>query len=161
MPGTENEIGVRISILDRLIDYEPGMSREMDPSRPKRLRSLRDAVRRDIEFLLNTRQVELALDPELKELNKSVAAYGLPDFTSLNPHRIEDQKEIRRHIEDALSFFEPRLDDVVVSFHSPHSSDRLMHFRITARLKVDPEPEPVTFDTIVQTGSGEFVVREE
>lgn len=160
MPTTDDETGVRISILDRLIDYDPGLSREADPSRPKSLRQLRDAVRRDLEWLLNTRQVELALDPDLEELNKSVAAFGLPDFAHLNAHKPDDQKEIRRQIEDALSFFEPRLDGVVVNFQPPQSNDRLMHFRITARLKVDPEPEPITFDTVVQSGNGQFVVSE-
>jgi type VI secretion system protein ImpF len=161
MPRAEDETGVRISILDRLIDYEPGLSREADPSRPKSLRLLRDSVRRDLEWLLNTRQAELALDPDLKELNESVAAFGLPDFSHLNAHKAEDQKEIRRQLEDTIRFFEPRLEGVVVNFQPAQSTDRLMHFRISARLRVDPEPEPITFDTVVQHGNGQFLVREE
>jgi type VI secretion system protein ImpF len=161
MPRVEDETGVTISIFDRLLDYEPGLSREADRSRPKSLRQLRDAVRRDLEWLLNTRRVDLALDPDLKETNRSVAAFGLPDFTNLNAHKLDDQKEIRRQIEDAIGFFEPRLEGVVVSFQPADSTDRLMHFRINAHLRVDPEPEPVVFDTVVQAGSGQFVVREE
>ena len=34
-------------------------------------------------------------------------------------------------------------------------------FRIDARLKVDPAPEPVSFDTLLQIGSGEFRVKGE
>jgi type VI secretion system protein ImpF len=161
MPRIDDETGVTISILDRLIDFEPGLSQEADPSRPKSLRRLRDAVRRDLEWLLNTRQGTMELDPDLKETNRSVAAFGLPDFTHLNAHKLDDQKEIRRQIEDAIGFFEPRLDDVVVTFQTAESTDRLMHFRINAHLKVDPEPVPVTFDTVVQTGSGQYLVREE
>ena len=161
MPRAEDETGVQISILDRLIDYDPSLSREADASRSKSLRVLRDSVRRDLEYLLNTRQVELALDSNLKELNKSVAAFGLPDFTHLNAHKTDDQKEMRRQLEEAIRFFEPRLEGVVVSFQPGQSSDRLMHFRISARLRVDPEPEPISFDTVVQTGSGQFILREE
>lgn len=161
MPRTEDDAGVRISVLDRLIDYDPGLSHEADPSRPKSLRQLRDSVRRDLEWLLNTRQVELALDPDLKEVNRSVAAYGLPDFSLLNAHKTDDQKEIRRQLEDTIRFFEPRLEGVVVNFQPSESTDRLMHFRINARLKVDPEPEPITFDTVVQTGNGQFIVKEQ
>ena len=36
-----------------------------------------------------------------------------------------------------------------------------MKFRIDARLKVDPAPEPVSFDTLLQIGSGEFRVKGE
>lgn len=161
MPNAEDKTGVTISVLDRLIDYEPGVSREADLSRPKSLRQLKDAVRRDLEWLLNTRQVAEGLDPDLKEINSSVAAFGLPDFTNLSAHKADDQKEMRRQIQDTLNFFEPRLESVVVTFQPSHSTDRLMHFRIDAHLKVDPEPEPITFDTVVQLGNGQYVVREE
>jgi type VI secretion system protein ImpF len=159
MPRSEDEAGVTISVLDRLLDYDPGAAREANLSRPKRVRQLKDAVRRDLEWLLNTRQGELV--PDLKETNSSLAAFGLPDFANLSAHKPDDQKEIRRQIEDAIRFFEPRLDFVVVTFQPAHSTDRLMHFRINAHLKVDPEPEPITFDTVVQMGNGQYVVREE
>ena len=37
---------------------------------------------------------------------------------------------------------------------------RVLQFPIEARLKVDPVPEPVTFDTVLQMGSGQFEVKE-
>jgi type VI secretion system protein ImpF len=156
-----SDIGVTISVLDRLIDYEPEASREVDLSRPKSLRQLKDAVRRDLEWLLNTRQASGELVPDLKEVNNSLAAFGLPEFTDLSPDKPDDQREMRRQIEDTIRFFEPRLDAVVVTFQPSASSERLMHFRIDAHLKVDPEPEPITFDTVVQPGSGQYLVREE
>jgi type VI secretion system protein ImpF len=96
-----------------------------------------------------------------EEIKRSVAAFGLPDFTNLSPDRPDDQTEMRQEIEDTLRFFEPRLESVQVTFQSSHSTERLMHFRIDAHLRVDPEPEPITFDTVVQIGSGQYVVREE
>jgi|ERR1700752_275085 len=159
MPKSLDENGITLSILDRLLDYEPGMSSEGPQSRSKNLRALKDAVRRDLEWLLNTRQTPLGVEA-LKETSRSVATYGLPDFTNLNPHKLDDQKEIRRQIEDVIELFEPRLESVVVVFQESYSSERLMHFRINAHLKIDPEPEPITFDTVVQVGSGNYVVRE-
>ena len=156
-----SEVGVTISVLDRLIDYEPEASRDVDLSRPKSLRQLKEAVRRDLEWLLNTRQATGGLLSDLKEVNNSLAAFGLPEFTDLSPDKPDDQKEMRRQIEDTIRFFEPRLDAVVVTFQQSYSTERLMHFRIDAHLKVDPEPEPITFDTVVQPGSGQYVVREE
>lgn len=161
MPSAEDKTGVTISVLDRLIDYEPGVSREVDLSRPKSLRQLKDAVRRDLEWLLNTRQQAGLAALDLKEIKQSVAAYGLPEFADLSPNRSDDQKQMRREIEETIRFFEPRLEAVVVSFQPPSSNERLMHFRIDAHLKVDPEPQPITFDTVVQAGNGQYVVREE
>jgi type VI secretion system protein ImpF len=161
MASAEDKTGVTISVLDRLLDYEPEASREADLSRPKSLRQLKDAVRRDLEWLLNTRKQAGLAALDLKEIKQSVAAYGLPEFADLSPNRSDDQKQMRREIEETIRFFEPRLEAVVVSFQPPYSNERLMHFRIDAHLKVDPEPQPITFDTVVQAGNGQYVVREE
>ena len=161
MPRTDNEIGVTTSVLDRLIDYEPDVSREAIASRSKNLRQLKEALRRDLEWLLNTRQVAGGLPPDLEELNRSLAAYGIPDFTNLNITNSDDQKRIRTEIEDAVRIFEPRLESVNVSFQPSSSNDGKIHFRIDANLKIEPAPEPITFDTTVQMGSGQYVVKEE
>src|SRR5260370_34994764 len=115
MPRSEDEAGVTISDLDRLLDYDPGATREANLSRPKRVSQLEDAVRRDLEWLLDTRQGELV--PELKETNSPIPAFGLPDFANLSAHKADDQKEIRRRIEDAIGLFEPSLEFVAVTFH--------------------------------------------
>ena len=83
MSRFDNEIRVRPSVLDRLIDYEPEYSREAPASRVKNLRILKQSVRRDLEWLLNTRSTAV-VPPELKEVQSSVAVYGLPDMTTLS-----------------------------------------------------------------------------
>lgn len=161
MSRTDNEVRVTPSVLDRLLDYEPELSREPLASRAKSLRQFKQAVRRDLEWLLNTRQIAGGLPPELKETNDSLAAYGLPDFTTLSNESAADQKRIKREVEETIRRFEQRLENVVVSFESGRATDRGLRFRIDARLKVDPAPEPITFDTVLQLGSGQYVVREE
>jgi len=160
MARNDNDVGVGVSVLDRLIDYEPGNSRDPVSSRSKNLKQLKDAVRRDLEWLLNTRQVA-GLPSDLKELKQSLAAFGLPDFTNLSAGYIDDQKRMRSDIEEAIRLFEPRLQDVVVTLQSSHSSERLMHFRIDGRLNVEPAPEPISFDTVLQLVSGQYVIKEE
>lgn len=161
MARTENHPGVVVSVLDRLIDYEPGTSREPVATRSKNLRQLKEAVRRDLEWLLNTRQVAQEIPAELKELRNSLAAYGMPDFTNLVVTQVDDQKRMQAAIQEAVRVFEPRIQDVVVTLQAPHSSDRLVHFRIDGRLKVEPSPEPISFDTVRQLGSGEYLVIED
>ena len=51
MPRIDNEIRVSQSVLDRLIDYEPRQSQEAPKSRLVILRELKQAVRRDLEWL--------------------------------------------------------------------------------------------------------------
>ncbi len=159
MARTDNEIRVTTSVLDRLIDFEPEITREPIASRSKSLRQLKQSVRRDLEWLLNTRQVAGGVPSELKEVNNSVASYGLPDFTHLTIDSGDHQKFIKREIEETIRRFEPRLESVVVSIEPVRSTERLLRFRIDARLKVDPAPEPITFDTVLQLGSGEYSVR--
>jgi type VI secretion system protein ImpF len=159
MPRTDNELRVTTSVLDRLLDYEPEISREPIASRSKTLRQLKQSVMRDLEWLLNTRQVVGGIPADLKETNDSVAMYGLPDFTVLTMDSADDQKFIKHEIEQAIKRFEQRLEAVVVSVEPIYSSERIVRFRIDARLKVDPTPEPITFDTVLQLGSGEYEVR--
>ncbi|HVG39165.1 MAG TPA: type VI secretion system baseplate subunit TssE [Pyrinomonadaceae bacterium] len=157
----DNEVRVTLSVLDRLIDFEPEISREPVASRAKNLRQLKQAVKRDLEWLLNTRQVVDGVPADLKELSNSLAAYGLPDFTTASADNLADQIKMRRSIEDVIRLFEPRLEDVSVSVEPARGLERVMHFRIDARLKVDPAPEPVTFDTMLQLGSGQYLVQGE
>jgi predicted component of type VI protein secretion system len=35
-----------------------------------------------------------------------------------------------------------------------------LRFRIEAHLDIEPVPEPISFDTVLQVGNGEFAVRE-
>lgn len=160
MLRTDNEVRITPSVLDRLLDYEPELSREPPASRAKSLRQLKQSVKRDLEWLLNTRRYAEELSPELKELNESMAVYGLPDFTAASVKSPGDQKMMRRSLENAIRIFEPRLEDLIVTLEPLDGIERVMRFRIDARLKVEPAPEPVTFDTVLQLGSGQIIVQE-
>lgn len=160
MRWNENEIKVTPSILDRLIDYEPRESRESPKSRSANLRELKSAVRRDLEYLLNSRSFPEEIPESLKELNKSVALYGLPDFTKNNVKNYNEQKKLTEQLEWAIRTFEPRLMDLEVTLDPVNDIERSLRFRILAQLKVDPIPEPIAFDTVLQMGSGEFEVKE-
>ena len=160
MSRFDNEIRVRPSVLDRLIDYEPEYSREAAASRVKNLRILKQSVRRDLEWLLNTRATAF-VPPELKEVNSSIAVYGLPDMTTLSGKSPADKAKLRRSVERVLEAFEPRLEGVVVTVDPEAGPGLSLKFRIDGRLRVDPAPEPVSFDTLLQIGSGEFRVKGE
>lgn len=161
MARFDNEIRITLSVLDRLIDEEPQLATEAPASRPKSLRQLKLAVRRDLEWLLNTRQVVTGIPEDLKETTHSLASYGLPDFTSYSIKSPAERNKVRRALENAISIFEPRLADVIVSIDPLRENERVIKFRVDARLKVDPVPEPITFDTVLQLGTGKYIVQGE
>ena len=94
----------------------------------------------------------------LTEVGRSLATYGLPDFTTATVKNAEDQNLLREAVERAVRIFEPRLEGVEVSLETTSQADRSLRFRIDARLMVDPAPEPVSFDTTLQLIWGEFRV---
>jgi len=160
MARSENEILVTPSLLDRLIDLDPARSQDGPKSRATSVRELKASVRRDIEWLLNTRCYMEAEDADLEETKKSVAFYGLPDFTGMSAKNNLEQKKLSKSLETALKYFEPRFLDLKISLEPVNNVDRQLKFRIEARLDIEPVPEPIAFDTVLQIGSGEFAIVE-
>jgi type VI secretion system protein ImpF len=160
MARIDEEIRIDLSVLDRLVDFEPQVPSEPPASRSKALRQVKQALKRDLEWLLNTRRV-FEVPAELALLSESMLAYGLPDFTNLSVKSSGDQNDLTRALELTLKRFEPRLEDVVVSVANASVLERAFRFRIEARLRIDPVPEPISFDTTLQLGSGNFAVKGE
>ncbi|MEO8053548.1 MAG: type VI secretion system baseplate subunit TssE [Acidobacteriota bacterium] len=158
MSRIDDEIRIDLSVLDRLIDFEPDVKAEASGSRSKALRQVKVALKRDLEWLLNTRRV-VEVPEELPLLANSMLAYGLPDFTNFSVKSTGDQHELTLALEAALKRFEPRLEDIVVSVVNASVLERAFRFKIEARLRIDPVPEPISFDTTLQLGSGNFAVK--
>ena len=161
MSRLDSEIRITPSVLDRLIDERPDQSREAPATRQTSLRLLKQAVKRDLEWLLNTRATPQAVPEGLTEVSRSLALYGLPDLTTVSVKNPDDRVRLRDAVAETVRVFEPRLEGVEVNLEGEDDAGRSIRFRIDARLKVDPVPEPVTFDTTLQLTSGEFEVKGE
>jgi type VI secretion system protein ImpF len=83
----------------------------------------------------------------------------MPDITGVSVQSPFEQKRLVEAMETALRNFEPRFLDPRVTLEPVDSLDRQLRFRIEARLDVDPVPEPIAFDSVLQFGSG-FTVTE-
>jgi type VI secretion system protein ImpF len=146
------------SVLDRLIDERPSSAQEPPEAAARSLLQLKESVKRDLEWLLNSRQVLADLPDELRQLDRSLLTYGLPDFTSSSLSNTNDQDLLRRSVEDVIRRFEPRLSRVTVALETPRMLDRSVRFRIDALLRVEPEPQPITFDSVLQLNTKTFVI---
>ena len=162
MSQKRRESGPRItrSILDRLVDLDPDAKTEPQASYSSSIKELKHAVQRDLEWLLNARRPPLYLDPNLEEVPNSVLTYGLPDFMGANASTHTEQQNLLAQLRNALKLFAPQLIDVKVSYAAPDKFQRSIAFRIEAKIDVEPVPEPIVFDTVLQLGSGEFGVKE-
>ena len=160
MARGDREPNIVASVLDRLMDDEPGLSREPVPERTQSLRQLEGAVARDLEAMLNTRREALEeLSEDFKEVNRSLVNYGLPDFTSYSLMGEKDRARIRRILEENIATFEPRLQRVRVTLEAQREHDKALRFRVDALLRVEPSPEPVTFDAVLQLQNQEYQVQ--
>jgi type VI secretion system protein ImpF len=155
MARSLGETTITLSVLDRLIDLEPANRMENPLSRSQSVRMLKSAVRRDLEWLLNTRRICDPPDEGLKELNRSSYVYGLPDLSSLTMLAAGDRNRLTRQILATINQFEPRLANVrLVMVETPDSAKKDVHLRVEAMLRMDPVPEPITFDTVIELKSG-------
>jgi type VI secretion system protein ImpF len=151
----QGDVTVTLSILDRLIDWEPKNQVEAPLSRAQSVRVMKNSVRRDLEWLLNSRSVAFDPDEALREVNRSLYVYGLPDFSSYAAASAADQAKLLREIQGAIKLFEPRLADLrIIPVEVPGSGLKEFKLRIEALLRMDPSPEPVSFDTVIELKSG-------
>jgi type VI secretion system protein ImpF len=147
------------SLLDRLLDDQPDLSREPFGNRSQTVRQLESSVARDLEDMLNTRREALEeISEDFKEVGRSLVNYGLPDFTSHSMLSDKDRARIRRVLEEAIAIFEPRLARVQVTLEASRQHEKALRFRVDALLRVEPNPEPVTFDAVLQLLNQQYQV---
>ena len=167
------------SLLDRLSkDDLPGDGVELDitqasgktgeikirrkashANRREAINRYKDSVKRDLGWLLNTRQVVDERLPFYPEVSKSVYAYGLPDITSVNVGAVHDQNELLRRMERCIEFFDKRLTKTDIVLEPRIGLNRVLRFSIRGIVLMDPAPEEIVIDTILDPASGEYEVK--
>ncbi len=149
------------SVLDRLIDHEPANRAEPQSWRAQSLKEMKDAVRRDLEWLLNSRRTPQEPLLTSKELWRSVYCFGLPDSTGLALRSSDERKRLSHAVEAAVAAFEPRLVNVRVTIPPASPTAKVIHFQIEALLRTEPAPERVYFDSVLELTSGQYEVEGE
>ena len=160
--AAKSERSAKLSVLDRLIDNDPSRNAEAPMSPAQSLRELKTSLRRDMEWLLNTRQLPGELPEGSSQLQRSLHVYGLPDTCSMGLSSAQDYHRLARTMETAIATFEPRLKSIrVKSSAAAEAGSRTLRFHIEAVLRLEPVPEQITFDTVLELSSGEYEVKGE
>lgn len=157
--GANEKAGVRLSLLDRLLDNDPTNSREVELNDVEKVRLIQRGVRRDLEDLLNTRYRCIAWPPELDEIDNSLINYGIPDFTAASLNAADESDVMVGAIKKAINFFEPRLADVKVSpIDNDDQYDRTFRFRIEGTLMIEGGEQRVQFNSSMESATGQFEI---
>jgi type VI secretion system protein ImpF len=160
MPRPDPDLAVTTSILDRLIDLTPDAGVDQPANRSQSVRQLKASLRRDLEWLLNSRRNPDEVPETYEELFRSLYNYGLPDVTSMGLNSPRDKQRLLRLIEQTIEIFEPRLTGTRVrALDNTGSGPRILRFQIEALLKMDPAPEQILFDTALQLNNGEYLIK--
>lgn len=160
MARTQLERTVLPSLLDRLTDLEPSLAGDPPTTHEASVRAYRQSVQRDVEMLLNARRtIDDARLEHLDETARSVLVFGLPDTNSLAVSTEEGRERLLAWLEETLERFEPRLDGVHVRLvDADQGSAPQVRFTVEALLRMDPSPEQVVFDTVLELATGAYGV---
>jgi|SRR5436309_2783630 len=160
MPRWDTEQTVTQSVLERLIDRDVNSTSDSVSTRAQSVRQLKSSLRRDLEWLLNSRRTPEEADASFEKLHESLYNYGLPDVTSLSHESTTDRMRLLRALETTIATFEPRLTRVKVTpIESRSGFVHVLRFQIEGMLLMDPEPEHISFDTVLQLSSGQYEVK--
>ena len=153
------------SLLDRLIDDEPQSQQESREKRVMSLKRLREAVLRDLAWLMNTS--DLTSTEDLRDyplVGQSVLNYGLP---ALAGHTVSsvDLPAIERLLKQAILNFEPRILKNTLKVRVAVADDQMNHnamsFLIEGELWAQPVPQRLFLKTEIDLETGSVTVTDQ
>ena len=159
MPEMKPTERVLPCLLDRLTDDEPRNRQEGRDRRVLNLPKYRQAVLRDIGWLLNTSaHGERDGLGEFEGVMDSVVNFGTRDVTGLSASAI-GVEDLEKSMVEALRRFEPRVSGkslaVRVTADPGEMSGRAVRFEISGELWAQPIPEALFIKTEMDLETGE------
>ncbi|GHS93259.1 hypothetical protein FACS1894139_18570 [Planctomycetales bacterium] len=149
-------------LLDRLTDLEPSRVGEATERRVSSLRQYREAILRDLQWLLGSRALfnrdaDRAAAP--RAVQESVLNFGMRDLTgqTLSGRRRE---QLANCLREALTRFEPRImpDTLAITVTTHHDDERVpatsLRLDLRGTLFALPVPEELVFRTDLDLETG-------
>lgn len=147
------------SVLDRLLDGAPDLALDLPRSVVQQVADLREAIRRDLESLLNTRRCPTAPPAIFEELGSALVSYGMDGMVSANLVTDQSKLELARSIERRISMFETRLSQVRVTIlKKDRGNDRVLRMRIQAAFRLHDGLPPISFESMIDPSTQRFQV---
>jgi type VI secretion system protein ImpF len=143
------------SLLDRLVDDEPGKATEARENRAASLQRLRENVLRDLNWLFNATQSSIDFEDD-PVLVGSVINYGMPPLAG-RPASQYDTTELARALREVILRFEPRIVAhtlKVTADRNKGDTHNVLGFRIEGQLWSQPIPLEIFMRTEIDLESG-------
>jgi type VI secretion system protein ImpF len=150
----KSEVPITQSLIDRLMDVE-----QWPETRAASIGMYRESMKRDLEWLLNTRQPVI---PELESYPATAASvlnYGLPDIHSFDGSAGKEQNALTVALEKCIRTFEPRINQPRVYLTRSDHLSRSLKFHIEGQIFYENMDEEIKFDTVLEMISGEYEVK--
>ncbi len=153
------------SLLDRLTDRYPDRKRESSAQQILNQRQFKDAVIRDLGWLLNSVSMDSVFDLSIyPEVKHSVLNYGLPDISGHTASSI-DTIELEKKLRNVICEFEPRFIQnslkIKVRADPAEMSQNSLVFEIEGVVFGQPMPFQVVLRSELDLECGQFTVRED
>ncbi|HEY6352154.1 MAG TPA: type VI secretion system baseplate subunit TssE [Candidatus Angelobacter sp.] len=148
--------GAKALLFERLVDENPNTPGEAQPFRIYGVAALRESVQRELARLLNTRSP--VLGGLVDERDRTVIDYGIPDFSHVGPASTTDLQHLARVLEQTITAYEPRLQQVHITLETAKSSQSVVRGAIAASLVVGTVNEPVSFPLVLSLKTGEVIL---
>ena len=152
------------SLLDRLTDLHPEKKKESSSQQVLSQQRYKDAVIRDLGWLLNSVSMDSVFDlsayPDAKH---SVINYGLPDISGQTASSI-DTTTMEKALQSVIYEFEPRIIPNTLKIKVHSQPDEMSHnslvFEIEGVVFGQPMPFQVLLRSELDLECGEFTVSE-
>ena len=154
MAKSKSEILITQSLIDRLTDIEP-----WPETRAASISMYRESLKRDLEWLLNTRQPIMPALQSYPATAASIVNFGLQDISSFASSSGKDRSRLTLALEKCIRTFEPRIGHPHVFLTRSDTLNRSIKFYIEGSLTYENMEEEIKFDTVLELISGEYEVR--
>ena len=154
MARSKSETLITQSLVDRLTDTD-----QWPDTRSASIAMYRDSMKRDLEWLLNTRKPVM---PELENYPATAASvlnYGLPDLHSFDGSGGKEHNTLTAALEKCIRTYEPRIGQPRVFLTRTDMLSRSLRFHIEGQIIYENMEEEIKFDTVLETISGEYEVK--
>ena len=139
------------SLLDRLTDLAPEQTQESREQRVFAQTRLRDAVLRDLAWLLNTTNLAAGQDlSAYPQVASSVVNYGMPDLSGTTVSGT-DPAVVERALRQAIIDFEPRILRPSLKVRLDINEDQMSHNAITFLIEGELWAQPVPLRLYLKT----------
>jgi len=151
---SKSDVLITQSLLDRLTDMD-----QWPETRSASISMYRESLKRDVEWLLNTRQPVISELEGYPATAASVLNFGLPDIHSFDGSKGKEENALTVALEKCIRIFEPRISQPRVFLTRTDLLSRSLKFHIEGQIVYENMNEDIKFDTTLELISGEYEVK--